>query len=153
MPGHGRTLAAMLLASVFTAMAGTASGSCLDGRHPSPEQEFADSAIVATGTARVARIVVDRDDPQGYIATVYEIRVREIFRGRIPRRLYVESENTSSRFPMEEGTTYLMFLQHDDHRAAYFIDNCGNSAPVGAARALLPRLRKMSATTGTMPSK
>lgn len=125
--------------------AGPAFGLCTDGRDPQWREEFANSDIVATGTIAEARRVVDEKDPDGYVATIYGIRIREIFRGRIPRRLYVQSENNTSRFAMDPDVTYLMFLKRDDASGRYFIDNCGNSAPVDQARPMLPALRKMRA--------
>lgn len=146
MPRSARFTIATLLASMLAAAAGPASALCTDGRHPSLPEEFADSDIVATGTARFVRRVVNPKDPDGYVATIHEIRVREIFRGRIPKRLYVETPNTSARFPLDAGTTYLLFLQRDADPALHFVDNCGHSAPLDRARSLLPRLREMRAT-------
>jgi len=143
MPRSARIALATLLASALAVAAGPASALCTDGRHPTLQAEFADSDIVATGTARFVRRVVDPNDPEGYVATIHEIQVREIFRGRIPKRLYVESPNTSARFPMDAGGTYLLFLQRDANPAHHFVDNCGHSAPVDEARRLLPQLRKM----------
>jgi hypothetical protein len=143
MSRSARTTLATLLASALAVAAGPASALCTDGRHPSLPEEFADSDIVATGTARLVRRVVDPSDPEGYVATIHEIQVRKIFRGRIPKRLYVESPNTSGRFPLDAGKTYLLFLQRDANPAHHFVDNCGHSAPVDDARRLLPQLRKM----------
>lgn len=147
MPRSARIALSTLLASALAVAAGPASALCTDGRHPLLQEEFADSDIVATGTARFVRRVVDSKDPEGYVATIHEIQVREIFRGRIPKRLYVESPNTSARFPLEAGTTYLLFLQRDadtDTNAGHhFVDNCGHSATLDGARRLLPQLRKM----------
>lgn len=143
MPRSARIALATLLSSALAVAAGPASALCTDGRHPSLQEEFADSDIVATGTARFVRRVVDPNDPEGYIATVHEIQVREIFRGRIPKRLYVESPNTSARFPMDSGKAYLLFLQRDANPEHHFVDNCGHSAPVDEARRPLLQLRKM----------
>lgn len=124
---------------------GPAFGLCTDGRDPQWREEFADSDIVATGTVAEAHRVVDEKDPGGYVATIYGIRIREIFRGRIPRRLHVQSENNTSRFAMDPGVTYLLFLKRDAASGPYFIDNCGNSAPVDQAQPMLSTLRKMRA--------
>jgi hypothetical protein len=134
-----------MIAIGLAVAAGPAFGLCTDGRHPQWREEFADSDIVATGTAAEVRRKPDDKDPDGYIATIYEIRTREIFRGRIPKRLHVESENTSSRFPMQPGVTYLLFLKRDASSGHYFIDNCGNSAPLDQARPILSALSKMRA--------
>ncbi|GAA4800436.1 hypothetical protein [Lysobacter hankyongensis] len=146
MPRSARIALTTLLASALAVAAGPASALCTDGRHPSLPEEFADSDIVATGTARFVRHAVDPKDPDGYVATIHEIRVREIFRGRIPKRLYVETPNTSARFPLDAGTTYLLFLHRDANPERYFIDNCGHSAPVDAARRLLPQVRALRAS-------
>lgn len=145
MPRPARIAIATLPALALAIAAGPASALCTDGRHPSLQAEFADSDIVATGTARFVRRVVDPKDPEGYVATIHEIQVREIFRGRIPKRLYVESPNTSARFPMEASRTYLLFLQRDANAHHHFVDNCGHSAPLDAARRLLPQVRALRA--------
>jgi hypothetical protein len=134
-----------MIAIGLAVAAGPAFGLCTDDRHPQWREEFADSDIVATGTAIESRRVVDEKDPDGYVATIYGIQIREIFRGRIPRRLHVESENTSSRFPMDLGATYLMFLKRDTASGRYVIDNCGNSDSVDQARPILSILRNMRA--------
>lgn len=145
MPRSAHIALATLLTSALAAAAGPASALCTDGRHPTLQAELADSDIVATGTARFVRRVVDPNDPEGYVATVHEIQVREIFRGRIAKRLYVVNANTSTRFPLDEGTTYLLFLQRDANGERYFVDNCGHSARVDEARKLLLPLRNMRA--------
>lgn len=145
MPRPARIVIATLPALALAIAAGPASALCTDGRHPSLQAEFADSDIVATGTARFVRRVVDPKDPEGYVATIHEIEVREIFRGRIPKRLYVESPNTSARFPLEAGTTYLLFLRRDASPEHHFVDNCGHSAPLDAARRRLPQVRALRA--------
>lgn len=143
MAQSARTVIATLTVLALAIAAGPASALCTDGRHPSLQAEFADSDIVATGTARFVRRVVDPKDPEGYVATIHEIRVREIFRGRIPKRLYVEIPNTSARFPMEASRTYLLFLQRDANAEHHFVDNCGHSAAVDEARGLLPQVRAL----------
>jgi hypothetical protein len=53
--------------------------------------------------------------------------------------------NTSTRFPLDAGTTYLLFLQRDANGEQYFVDNCGHSAPVDEAQRLLPQLHALRA--------
>ncbi len=98
---------------------------CTDGRRPSLDAEFAESDAVAIGVATGQRYVRDANDPEGYIAVSYDLRLERVFKGDVRGRIVVRSENTSSRFPMTRGERYLLFLTKDEQ--GFFVDNCGHS--------------------------
>ncbi|MYM25295.1 hypothetical protein GTP46_21935 [Duganella sp. FT135W] len=103
-----------------------ASAVCLDGRHPSPREEFGSSdAVVVAHISGHKDLTEDSHDPSGVTATLYHVKVLRRMKGTTGSSLVLRSENTSSRFPLEAGADYLLFLHKDGK--AYFVDSCGNS--------------------------
>jgi hypothetical protein len=87
--------------------------------------EFSRSAVVA-----LARVVSERQVPEQKEAglldgTLYSLRVQETYRGQASRTRSVFSENSSGRFPMVVGQTYIVFLYLQSGRLS--ADYCGNS--------------------------
>jgi len=113
---------------------------CSDGRHPDAVAELKVGDMVATV------IVVSRldesspDDPQGIEDTLYTVRVLDIFKGKPGPSLKIRSENTSSRFPMDVGKKYLLFITNDGQ--AHFVDSCGRSGLLKDRAMELEALRK-----------
>lgn len=118
-------MAACLLCLALAAPAARAV--CPDGRAPTVAQEAATaSGVVVAEVGQAEPLHEDPEDPDGITATLYVLRVLRSVRGHMPTGLALYSENTSSRFPMEVGGRYLLFLSRDrNHR--YFVDPCGNS--------------------------
>ena len=114
---------------------------CLEG-HPTPEQEFRKSAAVVVG-----RVLSQKETPPPkslngwYEGTTYSIEVREIVHGSVPKQLSLFSENSTGRFPMRTGSTYLLFLYEQD--SVLMVDNCGNSNKLEKARSILTAVRKL----------
>ncbi len=109
---------------------------CLDNRHPSVHDEFTTSFAVIEGRIlREKNLTEDPSDPSGITATVYDVRVTRQLKGRVGRTIHIKSENTSSRFPMALGSSYLLFLTRD--RNSNFVDSCGNSVRLSEARDVL----------------
>jgi hypothetical protein len=109
---------------------GYASAACLDNRHPGFREEFLSSAAVVVGHVSGQQdLMEDREDPVGVTATVYQVEVTRSLKGAVGKRIQLRSENTSSRFPMERGRDYLLFL-NKRVGDAYAIDSCGNSAAI-----------------------
>lgn len=105
---------------------------CLDGRHPTPQEEFRSSVAVVVGRVSSHKsLTEDPSDPHGTTATLYRVKVLRYFKGTAGRSIQLRSENTSSRFPMVAGEDYLLFLNKDGE--AYFVDGCGNSTDMGSA--------------------
>jgi hypothetical protein len=118
----------LLFGSIFLATA-EAPAVCLDGRHPTPQEEFRSSGVVVIGRVLDhSDLKEDSTDPDGLTATVYRIEVFRHFKGSAAQTIQVRSENTSSRFPMEAGEDYLLFLNEEGR--IYSVDSCGNSAPL-----------------------
>ena len=112
---------------------------CTDGRRPSLDAEFAESDAVAIGVATAPRYVRDTNDPEGYIALLYDVTLQRVFKGDVRGRIVVRSENTSSRCPMTPGEPQLLFLTRDGRW--FFVDNCGHSAALSKVeRSVLERI-------------
>ena len=113
-----------LLAMTLFAACRVSTASCEDG-HPSVQKEFRGSKVVLLGSVTSSRDVSSPDDPSGVDFVIYSLKVERSFKGKVARVIKVSSENTTSRFPMDIGKSYLVFLYNDGD--GYFVDNCGNS--------------------------
>ena len=106
------------------------------------EREFERSSDVLLAKVVSERRVSDPEDPEGFAATVYTVKAKQWFRGNVRRTLEVFSENSSGRFPMERGQTYLLFLSPDG--AQLSADNCGNSGLVSEKQQALSVVRGLA---------
>ena len=102
-----------------------ASAVCADGRTPSVKEEFRDSDVVVFGTVLAERTVSSPEDPEGFEETIYRFSPSRVFKGGAPRYIDLHSPNTSSRFPMTPGESYVVFARST--RDGFVIDSCGNS--------------------------
>lgn len=124
------TLAGLLASTTVPAM-----GLCLSG-HPTVAAETADVPLVVTARVVDERALFeDEADAQGVTATVYSVGVTGRLKGSPPAQLEIYSENTSSRFPMDVNSEYILWLSTDGTR--YFVDSCGNSTTLLGHTALL----------------
>ena len=110
-------------------------------RNPTVRREFGNSDAVVLG--RVATADTTLDETGFLAAEVVHIAVAEVFKGRSRSRLDVFNENSSGRFPMRAGITYLLFAHWQGH-GQYLINNCGNSAPADSIPAALAEVRRLS---------
>ena len=121
-------------------------------RNPTVAAEFKEAPLVITGRVTAARNISEPDDPAGYAWTVYSVQVLEVFKGTPPPTIQLLSENTSARFPMDTGETYLLFVSQSpmveiagqERLPENFIDNCGNSADLKEAKSLIKTVRHLS---------
>lgn len=131
-----------LLAYLWLLIPFTSHGACVDfsgpvdvPRHPSVAAEYGSSKFVILGRATRTKNISSPEDPAGFDWTVYEVKVLAVYKGQPPRSLKLVSPNTTSRFPMDEGKDYLLFIDHSSEPEfagtevlpADFVDNCGNS--------------------------
>ncbi|URL58398.1 hypothetical protein IM816_17710 [Luteibacter flocculans] len=121
-------------------------------RNPTVAAEFKGAAAVITGRVTAARNISEPDDPEGYAWTIYSVQVLETFKGPPQQTIQLLSENTTARFPMDTGKTYLLFLTRSsmiemagkERLPANFVDNCGNSAVEEDAQPLIKKVRHLS---------
>lgn len=128
-----------LLALLGLFCAGHAFALCLNDRHPSLAIETESSNFVIIGKVKRATNYTSPDDPTGIAGTKYVVSVVEAFKGNPPRILIVDSENTSSRFPLTVGQRYLLFVQ--GLATDGFVDSCGNSGVLKERKAAVVELR------------
>jgi hypothetical protein len=126
---------AMLLSSSI----GTAV--CIEGNR-SIKQEYDDSKIVFIG-----RVLNKKDVPESdgyYEGEESTVQVKEVFKGKLNNKIIIFSENSSGRFPMAVGATYIMFLYYESGR--YQIDNCGNSGLLSEKQSTVKSVRQLLET-------
>jgi hypothetical protein len=108
--------------------AGMANGTCLDPKLTTAK-EFAKAPLVVVGVATESQDVPDPEDTSSSIYTIYVVKVTQVFKGHVSKKpIWIFSDNTSARYPMDVGKPNLLFIWHD--RGTYFVDNCGNSGPL-----------------------
>ena len=118
---------ALLLGLVLLAP-GEADALCSDGRRPNVAEEFRTSTKVVVGKVIASENYSSVDAPEGIQGTRYTLRVIEAYKGRLDPTLRVTSENTSARFPFDQGQTYLLFVSSYGNEDG--VDPCGNSGPI-----------------------
>ncbi|WP_267226849.1 hypothetical protein [Dyella silvae] len=151
--------ACILFAASLWLGCGVATAACIDlrgkeivPRHPSVPEEYASAQWVVIGRVAASRDVASQDDPGFYDWTVYDVEVVESLKGKPPHRIKLESENTSARFPMDNGRQYLLFVSHSntaemagsEKLPQNYIDNCGNSGAVDEVEATVKKVRGLS---------
>lgn len=104
--------------------------------------EYFASQVVLEATLVNVRTISDKDDPEGVLAFVYNLRAGQVFRGSITGILQVYEGNDSgcATFDWKIGQTYLLFLSYSASEKAWELDGCGNSGPVSRARAALEEI-------------
>jgi len=139
-----------LIALVMAFSLSPAQAVCISGK-PSIQEEFDGSLYVVTGTEISETPVGDSPDPDTdfYAGTNYKIRIGETIKGPHKRLLTVFSENSTGRYPMDRGTSYLLFIDKIGGRLA--VDNCGNSGPVKISEAAITAARAVAKHTPSWP--
>ncbi|WP_243050438.1 hypothetical protein [Dyella sp. RRB7] len=121
-------------------------------RHPSVAEEYQQAQFVVIGRAVRERNVFSVADTDDYDWTVYDVEVMKAFKGNPPHIIHLLSENSSARFPMDTGKSYLLFITHmpmveregDETLPADFVDNCGHSSAMEAAGENLTTVSRLS---------
>ena len=106
--------------------------------HPAPKVEFGESRMVVLGRAVSSQAVMSEEDPDIVGKTIYQVKAERAYRGRPHPVISIVSENTSSRFPIDEGMDYLLFVS--EYRGEYFVDACGNSGRLDERRSVMKEL-------------
>lgn len=107
-----------------------------------------------TGSIVLARIqsrrqIPDTPDPNNVEGWFYKIEVAKSFKGQKPPSDEIYTGNDETKFPMEVGRTYLLFLNKND-QGRWAPDTCGNSAELSKANGALAELDAIAkaATSG-----
>jgi hypothetical protein len=132
----------MMRRALLTVLFLTASRSgfaiCLNGI-PSVTQEYQHSPMVFVGTVTGERNV--RESKSYLDGVMYTVIVDEVLRGSVPTRMRLFSENSSGRFLMHVGSTYLLFVYRAVGRT--IVDACGNSGVLSERAAVLESVRRL----------
>lgn len=114
--------------------------------YPTVSEEFQSSTLVFIGKV-VAEEKVHSVGEDFFDGINYRIEVAEILRGRTPKTITVFSKDSSGRFPMSIGTSYLVFALLEQGLLAgypvYVISNCGNSGPLSELAAKINAVRRL----------
>jgi hypothetical protein len=119
-----------------------AGGACLETDY-SVAAEFKRSVAVIVLEAKNSRPGPATSDG-ATDSTFYSGVVSETLRGHLRGSVDVYSENSTARFTLEKGKTYLLFLYNSDGHLTP--DNCGNSGLVTEKAAALAEARALSKT-------
>lgn len=106
---------------------------CSDARHPSVSDELRSSTMVLVAKVVANRYESSPDDPRGIDRTEFSLNVVKVFEGFAENPVIVTSENTSGRFPMDVGRSYLLFIKR--FNGVNIVDPCGNSGPLADKKA------------------
>lgn len=100
--------------------------------YPAVAEELNESDIVIVASVTKEELVPD-NEPTFFVGTLYYLKVEKTFKGPKIARLRLFSENTTSRFPMDVGRSYLVFARRETElfkdSDTYWINSCGNSKP------------------------
>jgi hypothetical protein len=114
---------------------------CVNG-YPSVSSEYKSSQEVIASRVLTAKQLPPTDDNYFLDGTMYRVMVGKSYKGSPFRTLSVFSENSSGRFPMRVGHTYLLFLYQDHGR--YQVDNCGNSDELARSSRKINELERIA---------
>ena len=114
----------VLLITIILAVCGSAQAVCAYGK-PSFAEEWGRAKYVLVGRLVDSKVLTSVDDPQGVTAIEYTIDVVRRFKGKSGHRISIRSDNTSSRFNMKSGYSYILFIESDG--MGNFVDPCGSS--------------------------
>ena len=128
------------------------SGAQAVARHPSVAEEYQQAQFVVIGRATHEQNIASEADPDDFDWTVYDVEVLQAFKGHPPHTIRLSSENSSARFPLDPGKTYLLFItrmpmeerEGDETLPADFVDNCGNSDVMQTAGEALKAVTRLS---------
>jgi hypothetical protein len=68
------------------------------------------------------------------------VRVQEIFKGEPTNSIVIFSENSSGRFSMTVGKTYVLFVYYESGR--FQVSNCGNSGLVSEKQDVIKAVKR-----------
>lgn len=134
------------------AMADAALGACLLDDY-SVAAEYVRSVAVVQAKVISERSVPDPQAPEFTGGTIYTVRIQKSFRGALSRTIEVFSENSTGRFPMEKGKSYLLFLYREESQLS--ASPCGNSGLTSERKNVLLTLRSLQSAkhSGQKPNK
>jgi hypothetical protein len=127
---------AILSILAFLVIGSQVNAACLYEHPQTINEEFCDSQSVFIG--KVLSEIHVPDSGRYLEGKNYLVEVKEVFKGNLPKTVTIFCENSSGRFPMTVGKTYIAFIYYDGR---YQIDNCGNSGIVSERQEVIGAVR------------
>jgi len=116
------------------------------GDHPTIAAEFARSEFVFVGKA-VSETIIDRG-LNGVGGTNYRVEVERALRGQPKHQITIFSENSSGRFPLDNGERYILFVGREVveafPRAVYTVSYCGHSGHLPESQHVLREVQRLA---------
>jgi hypothetical protein len=137
-------------ATVLLALAGGARGFCLQPQPARVCTEFFHSDMVLIGKIVSVRKIPDTPDPDNVEGWFYKVAIAKSLRGGAPPHDEIYTGNDETKFPMEVGKSYLLFVNKDP-QSRLAPDVCGNSSELskaGAAMAAIDDILKAAKSGG-----
>ena len=129
-----------LIMIVFFFMVSTANAVCLHGHPRAIKEEFSNSQGVFIG--KVVSAAPVSESGKYLEGQNYAVEVQKVFKGKLTNTIIIFCENSSGRFPMTVGQTYIIFLYNDGR---FQIDNCGNSGLVSQKQEIVKAVKQLRA--------
>lgn len=127
-----------ITAIIFLMTSSFATAVCLKG-HRSVAEEYADTENIIIGKVIKKKDIPEVDNYEE--GTNYTVEIQEIIKGNLNKSVIIFSENSSGRFPMSIGKTYILFIYYNVGR--YQIDNCGNSGLLSKKEEIIKTLLQL----------
>lgn len=119
---------------------GIAHAVCLDGQ-PTVKDEYRHSAYVVIVKVHSSRNISGSQNGFFLDGEEATVMVLDSYKGKAPGQLRIFSENSSGRFPLKVGESYLLFIKHSAGRLV--INSCGNSDLLANSKRQLASLKKL----------
>jgi hypothetical protein len=126
----GTTMRSFFVSLAIAAASATCLAQCQSNRI-SLNQELKDAGTTLVGTVEAAAPVPDSSFHLDGID--YVVHVDRVIKGRMISTdvVHIFSENSPTKFPMQTGKQYLLFVHRNYND--YEVDNCGNSGLMQAS--------------------
>ena len=115
--------------------------------YPTVAEEFSHSFIVLVGKV-VAEEKVNAAGEDYFDGVNYKLTVSEVLRGENIKSITLFSENSSGRFPMTVGKSYLVFASVEHGLLPGYpvlaVSSCGNSGLLSESRPKLQEARRLA---------
>lgn len=108
--------------------------------------EFRHAKAVVLATVTGMKQVPETPDGSFLDGTMYHVKVEQRFKDGNSPTLDIFNENSSGRFDMVAGESYLLFIYEDGGRLS--VDNCGNSGIASKNTRIIEEVVKLARLKG-----
>jgi hypothetical protein len=127
---------------LFAILASTANADCSGMGRLICAEYFNSAAVVEASLVSKRRVV----PPDNGVADVYTMETTLTLRGHVASRfdIFEEHDSAGVSFAWEKGESYLLFLHPMPGGKMWFVDGCGNSAPLAESAKTLKIIESFS---------